>query len=143
MTVVYPDENGRLQITGSEFSDVNKIDNPAADTPVKPDAKDLIKEMKIKTSVKKTGKSGIRVKASADVREIKTAGYTVKYKYYRSVKKSSSYKAMKTKSTTTYINTTGKKGTKYYYKVRVYVYDEGKLVARTELKQSNAAAIRK
>ena len=143
MTVVYPDENGMLQITGSEFSDINSIDNPAADTLVKPDVKGLIKEMKVKTSVKKTGKKGIRVKAAADVSGIKAAGYTVKYKFYRSVKKSSSYKAMKTKKTTTYINTTGKKGTKYYYKVRVYVYDEGKLVAKTALKQSNAAAIRK
>ena len=143
MTVVYPDENGILQITGSEFSDVNSIDNPAADIPVKPDAKVLIKEMKVKTSVKKTGNGNIRVKAAANIREIKAAGYTVKYRYYRSVKKSSSYKALKTKKTTTYINTTGKKGIKYYYKVGVYVYDNGKLVGKTALKQSNAAAIRK
>ncbi len=143
MTTVYSNKNGILQLTGSEFSDVNSIDNPAVVAPAKTDVKALIKEMRIKTSVKKTGRRNIRVKATADVSEIKAAGYTVKYRYYRSVKKSSLYKAMKTKKTTTYINTTGKKGTKYYYKVRIYVYDDGKLVCKTALKQSNAAAIRK
>ena len=62
-------------------------------------------------------------------------GYTVKYKYYRSVKKSSKYAAKITKKSSTYINTKGKKGSKYYYKVRVIVYDGNKLIAQTELKQ--------
>ena len=62
-------------------------------------------------------------------------GYTVKYKFYRSTKKASEYKAVKTKDTDTYINTVGKKGTKYYYKAKVLVYDGNKLIAQTELKQ--------
>lgn len=70
------------------------------------------------------------------IKEIKDAGYTVKYKFYRSTKKSSKYISAVTKTENTYINTTGEKGTKYYYKARLMVYDaEGNLVAQTELKQ--------
>ena len=40
-----------------------------------------------------------------------------------------------------YINNTGSKGTKYFYKVRVMVYDaNGKLVAKSELKQCKYAS---
>lgn len=77
------------------------------------------------------------------IKDIEDAGYTVKYKFYRSKKKPAGYKAMLTKSTKTYINTLGKKGTMYYYKVRVMVYDEeGKLVAQTALKQCKYACRR-
>lgn len=70
------------------------------------------------------------------IKEIKDAGYTVKYKFYRSTKKSSKYIATVTKTENTYTNTTGKKGTKYYYKARLAVYDTDRnLVAQTELKQ--------
>ena len=70
------------------------------------------------------------------IKEIKDAGHTVKYKFYRSTKKSSKYIATVTKTENTYTNTTGKKGTKYYYKARLAVYDtDGNLVAQTELKQ--------
>ena len=70
------------------------------------------------------------------IKEIKDAGYTVKYKFYRSTKKSSKYIATVTKTENTYTNTTGKKGTKYYYKARLAVYDtDGNQVAQTELKQ--------
>ena len=62
-------------------------------------------------------------------------GYTVKYKYYRSVKKSSKYTAKLTKKNSTYINTKGRKGTKYYYKAKVLVYDGKTLIAQTALKQ--------
>lgn len=90
----------------------------------------------------KTTKKNVRaaVKETSElndlIKEIKDAGYTAKYKFYRSTKKSSKYAAKITKAENRYINTTGKKGTKYYYKVRFMVYDtEGKLVAQTELKQ--------
>ena len=76
----------------------------------------------------------------AIISQLKDAGYTVKYRFYRSTKKSAGYKSAITKKTTTYTNTTGKKGTKYYYKVQVRVYDEsGKLVAKTALKQCKYA----
>ena len=71
---------------------------------------------------------------------MKALGYTVKYRFYRSTKKSSGYKAMLTKTSKTYTNTTGKAGTRYYYKVQVRVYDkDGKLVAKTALKQCKYA----
>ena len=97
-------------------------------------------ELTVRTS--KTAKKNIKavVKETSElndlIKEIKDAGYTAKYKFYRSTKKSSKYAAKITKAENRYINTTGKKGTKYYYKVRFMVYDtEGKLVAQTELKQ--------
>ena len=47
---------------------------------------------------------------------------------------------MLTKTSKTYTNTTGKAGTRYYYKAQVRVYDEsGKLIAKTELKQCKYA----
>ena len=67
-------------------------------------------------------------------------GYTVKYRYYLSTKKASGYKAALTKKAKTYTNTTGKKGQMYYYKVQLRVYDkDGKLVAKTALKQCRYA----
>ena len=60
-----------------------------------------------------------------------------KQKKQRSVKKE---KSAVTKKTASYTNTSGKKGTKYFYKVQVRVYDEnGKLVAKTALKQCKYA----
>ena len=75
------------------------------------------------------------------IKEMKELGYTVKYRFYRSTKKNSGYKAKLTKSTPTYVNTSGKEGTRYYYKTQVLIYDEdGKLVAKTALKQSRYAS---
>ena len=89
----------------------------------------------------KTEKKNVKVTLKLDdadkeiIRKIEAAGYTVKYNFYRSTKKSSKYKSMLIKSGKTYTNTVGEKGTMYYYKVRVQVYDaEGKLIARTALK---------
>ena len=103
--------------------------------------KNLIKEVKLKATTSKTSKKNIEVKIgevknlNSLIKEAKAMGYTVKYKFYRSTKKASKYKAVKTKDTDTYINTVGKKGTKYYYKARVLVYDGKTLIAQTELKQ--------
>ena len=64
----------------------------------------------------------------------------MKYKFYRSTKKASSYKARIEKDTSTYINTTGKAGTRYYYKAQIRVYDaNGTLVAKTALKDCKYA----
>ena len=97
----------------------------------------------------KTAKKNVEVVLKTDaqtkaaIEAIEEAGYTVKYKFYRSTKKSAGYKAMLTKSAKTYWNAYGKKGTMYYYKARVMVYDkEGKLVAQTELKQCKYACRR-
>ena len=94
----------------------------------------------------KTAKKNVKVIVSLDkqdkamIQELKDAGYTVKYRFYRSTKKAAGYKAAVTKKTAVYTNTSGKKGTKYFYKVQVRAYDEnGKLVAKTALKQCKYA----
>lgn len=92
-----------------------------------------------KKNIKAVLKSDTRVKTS--IKELKDLGFTVKYRFYRSTKKAASYKAAVTKKTAAYTNTSGKKGTKYFYKVQVRVYDEnGKLIAKTALKQCKYAS---
>ena len=106
-------------------------------------AKELTKTLKLKARSTKTAKGNIKVTLSltkGDIKAIEDLGYTVKYKFYRSTKKASSYKAKIEGTGKTYTNTSGKKGTKYYYKVRVMVYDaEGTLVAKSALTQCKYA----
>ncbi len=103
-----------------------------------------VKAITLKARSSKTKKGNIKVnlKVSSDeIKAIESLGYTVAYKFYRSTKKSSSYKAKIEKASKAYTNTTGKKGTRYYYKARVMVYDsEGTLIAKTALKQCKYAA---
>ena len=110
-----------------------------------------VKDLKLVARSSKTANKNVRVKVdsvtdqngnSVDLSELKDKGYTVKYKFYRSEKKSSKYGARFEKDTdnNSYINNTGKKGVKYFYKVRVMVYDaNGKLAAQTELNQCRYA----
>ena len=136
------------EFTTSHFSDFALVDadelgletedeiDPAALatklTPVARSAKTAKGYIKVTTNLDKSDK--------AIISQLKDAGYTVKYRFYRSTKKSANYKSALTKQATTYTNTTGKKGTKYFYKVQVRVYDEsGKLVAKTALKQCKYA----
>ena len=109
--------------------------------------KELVSDMSLKASSSKTSKKNIKVAltvhkdTAAAIKEIEDMGYTVKYKYYRSTRKASKYASKLTSKKTSYTNTAGKKGTKYYYKARVQVYDkDGKLVAQTALKQCRYAA---
>ena len=109
--------------------------------------KKLVSDMSLKASSSKTSKKNIKVTltvnkdTSAAIKEIEDMGYTVKYKYYRSTRKASKYASKLTSKKTSYTNTAGKKGTKYYYKARVQVYDkDGKLVTQTALKQCRYAA---
>ena len=109
--------------------------------------KKLVSDMSLKASSSKTSKKNIKVTltvnkdTSAAIKEIKDMGYTVKYKYYRSTRKASKYASKLTSKKISYTNTAGKKGTKYYYKARVQVYDkDGKLVTQTALKQCRYAA---
>ncbi len=119
-------------------SDANKV---IADQDAK--AKDLTKALKLTARSAKTAKGNIKVTLTVDsdaIKDIEDLGYTVKYKFYRSTKKAASYKAKYEKTAKTYTNTAGTKGTKYYYKARVMVYDaDGTLVAETELKQCKYA----
>ena len=109
--------------------------------------KELVSDMSLKARSSKTSKKNIKVTLTVDddtasaIKEIKDMGYTVKYKYYRSTKKASKYQAKITKTTRSFTNTAGKKGTRYYYKARIQVYDkDGNLVAQTALKQCRYAA---
>ena len=111
------------------------------------DAKALAAKLTPIARSAKTAKKNVKVTVSLDkqdkaiIKELKDAGYTVKYRFYRSTKKAAGYKAAVTKKTAAYTNTSGKKGTKYFYKVQVRVYDEnGKLTAKTALKQCKYAA---
>ena len=104
----------------------------------------LVNDLSLKARSSKTKKGNIKVTLTVDADEIQAIedlGYTVKYKFYRSTKKSSAYKAKIEGKGKTYTNTSGKKGTKYYYKARVMVYDtEGTLIAKTALKQCKYAS---
>lgn len=102
--------------------------------------KAAVRDMTLKARSAKTSKKNIRINVIASITDKLPDGYTVKYKYYRSTKKASGYKFMTAKSKNYYIDTKGTKGTRYYYKVRVAVYDnDGKLIAQTELKQCKYA----
>ena len=138
-------EDNFVKFTASQFADYAVVEKTDADKLIEKQnidkIKSLVKEVKLKATTSKTSKKNVRVKISGVknlsslIKEADTMGYTVKYKYYRSVKKSSKYAAKITKKNSTYINTKGKKGTKYYYKAKVLVYDGKTLIAQTELKQ--------
>lgn len=109
--------------------------------------KEKVAKLQFMARSSKTSKKNVKLtlkfdsKTSAQLDELKSLGYTVKYKFYRSTKKSSGYKATLTKTSKTYTNTKGVKGSMYYYKARVQVYDkDGKLVAQTALKQCKYAS---
>ena len=103
--------------------------------------KEALNDMTLKARSAKTSKKNIRINVVASITDKLPDGYTVKYKYYRSTKKTSGYRLMTAKSKNYYINTKGTKGTRYYYKARIAVYDnDGKLIAQTELKQCKYAA---
>ena len=102
--------------------------------------KELIQHAKFRVTTTKTSKQNVKVQVTVKtsktlISDIKSLGYTVKYQFYRSTKKTAGYKAVKTKTTNTYVNTKGTKGTKYYYKTRVLVYDGKTLVAKSTRKQ--------
>ena len=140
-----------IKFTTSHFSNFAVVEKADAEKIIDKQNADkinsLIKEAKLKATTSKTSKKNVKIKVSVKnnnslIKEAKAMGYTVKYKFYRSTKKASKYKAVKTKTSNTYISTNGKKGTKYYYKAKVLVYDGKKLVAQTTLKQCSYGARR-
>ena len=103
-------------------------------------AKEAAGELVLAARSAKLKNGSVKVMLKGDLKAITDAGYTVKYKFYRSTKKSAGYKARLTKKAPTYFNTYGKKGTMYYYKARVMIYDkDGNFVAQTALKQCKYA----
>ena len=100
-----------------------------------------VSKLRLTARSARTAKKNVKLVVKGDLKAITDAGYTVKYKFYRSTKKSAGYKAVLTKKAPTYVNTYGKKGTLYYYKVKVMVYDkDGNLTAQTALKQCKYAS---
>ena len=106
-------------------------------------AAEQAKEIMLQARSAKTAKGNIKVnlKVNEDaIKAIEDLGYTVKYKFYRSTIKNAKYVGKFETTAKTYTNTTGKKGTRYYYKARVMVYDaQGELVAKTALTQCKYA----
>ena len=100
------------------------------------DAKAYVQDLKIAARSVKTSK-GVKVTINADVQELLDNGYTVEYKFYRSTKSNKNFGTAKvTKTENTYLNTAGKKGTKYYYKAKLVVKNAaGEVVATTPLTQ--------
>ena len=160
--VIYIDDNGLCKIlnhsvvkigaedyirfTTTHFSTFAVVDKDEAERLIKGQnaahVKELMQSAKFKVTTTKTSKKSVKVTVTAKnnktlISDIKTMGYTVKYQFYRSTKKTSGYKLLKTKTTSSFTNTKGKKGTKYYYKARVLVYDGKTLIAKSELKQAS------
>ena len=99
--------------------------------------------LKLKARSKKLKNGNIRISFAGQFAEFEALakqGYTIKYRFYRSTKKSSGYKRMFLSEQPIYINTYGKRGTMYYYKAIALAYNkDGKLIAKTELKQCRYA----
>ena len=158
--VIYIDDNGLCKILNhsvekigaddyvrfmtTHFSTFAVVEKDQAEQLIKEQnaahVKELIQHAKFRVTTTKTSKQNVKAQVTAKtsktlISDIKSLGYTVKYQFYRSTKKTAGYKAVKTKTTNTYVNTKGTKGTKYYYKTRVLVYDGKTLVAKSTRKQ--------
>ena len=165
--VIYIDDNGLCKIlnhsvekigaeyyirfTTPHFSTFAVVDKDEAEGLIKEQnaahVKELMQSAKFKVTTTKTSKKSVKVQVAAKssktmISDIKSLGYTVKYQFYRSTKKTAGYKLRKTSSKNSFISTKGTKGRKYYYKARVLVYDGSKLVARSALKRCSYGARR-
>ena len=104
----------------------------------------LVEALRLKASSVKTSSGSVKVTlqiTEGDIDAIKELGYTVKYKFFRSTYYNKGYQGKINGSGLTYVNTAGTKGTRYYYKARVMVYDEdGSLAAYSKLPQCRYAA---
>ena len=131
------------KITGLKTGDkveVSFTKIPPAKETVDKTLKEKAEKLTLTVRTTKTAKKNINVfvkknAAMTDfLQEVQEAGYTVKYKFYRSEKKSSGYTQRLIKMENRYLNTIGKKGTKYYYKAKLQVYDtDGNLIVSTGL----------
>lgn len=130
-------KNGKFEFTTGHFSRYAVMAEAEANKIISKQLKKMISDVKIKMSTKKTAKGNIRVSAKVDIKALRNAGYNVKYKFYRSTKAKSNYKVVKVKASNSFIDSKIIKGNKYYYKVKLMVYDENnKLAGSTALKKS-------
>lgn len=130
-----------VKFTTSHFSTFAVVENTAAQEQAQWKAR--LNQVGFKAVTAKTEKKNVRIRLAVKkdkklIAELGAMGYTVKYRFYRSQKKSTGYKALATKKNNTFVSTKGTKGKKYYYKVKVLVYD--KLLAQTKLGQCSAGA---
>ena len=125
-----------------EISFKDKVTEPAKEELDK-QVKEAVAKVKLKASSIKLKDGRLRIMISCDVQDLQNLqelGYMVKYKFYRSMRKASSYKAALEKAGKTFTTGKGTKGTRYYYKARLMIYDkDGKLIAKSELKQCRYA----
>ena len=140
------------ELTGLKTGDKVEIKTEKIPEKLEPQAvKNIIKELKLVARSERLSNGNVRIRVTkitdindnpVDLNELEKNGYTVKFKYYRSVKKSAGYdtRLEKDADINSYINNFGDKGTKYYYKVKVMVYDaDGNLVAQSSLNQCKYA----
>ena len=148
VTVNGTDKGAVDKVTGLKTGDKLEVTFKAKDTF---DVAKYVADMKLVARSSKTAKGNVKVTVTSvtdldgkvvDLSELTAKGYKVQYKFYRSEKKASKYAAKLTKDLTdnSYVNTQGTKGTKYFYKVRVLVFNGDELVAQTELKQCKYAS---
>ena len=138
-----------IRFTTTHFSTFAIVDKAEAEKLIAAQNADHIKALmqnaQCKVTTSKTSKKSVKIQVAAKsdktlLTDIKNMGYTVKYQFYRSTKKTAGYKLRKTSSKNSFISTKGTKGRKYYYKARVLVYDGSELVARSALKQCSYGA---
>ena len=138
-----------IRFTTTHFSTFAIVDKAEAEKLIAAQNADHIKALmqnaQCKVTTSKTSKKSVKIQVAAKndktlLTDIKNMGYTVKYQFYRSTKKTAGYKLRKTSSKNSFISTKGTKGRKYYYKARVLVYDGSELVARSALKQCRYGA---
>ena len=132
-----------VKFTASHFSTFAVVENTAAQDQAQWKAR--LNQAGFQAVTAKTEKKNVRIRLAVKkdkklIAELEAMGYTVKYRFYRSQKKSTGYKALATKKSNTFVSTKGTKGKKYYYKVKVLVYDNDKLLAQTKLGQCSAGA---
>ena len=152
-------EIDKVTLNGKELSEVMTVTNLKTDDKVEISFKDKVTEpakeeldkqvkeavakVKLKARSIKLKDDRLRITISCDVQDLQNLqelGYTVKYKFYRSTHKASSYKAALEKAGKTFTTGKGTKGTRYYYKARLMLYDKGgRLIAKSELKQCRYA----
>ncbi len=103
--------------------------------------KELAGRIQLKARSVKTAKGNIKVrlkitKGADSFKALEDMGYTLKYQFYRSTQMRKNYKYKFETLGAPYTNTDAKKGTRYYYKARIVVYDkEGNLITKTDLKK--------
>ena len=138
-----------IRFTTTHFSTFAIVDKAEAEKLIAAQNADHIKALmqnaQCKVTTSKTSKKSVKIQVAAKndktlLTDIKNMGYTVKYQFYRSTKKTAGYKLRKTSSKNSFISTKGTKGTKYYYKTRVLVYDGSELVAKSALRQCSYGA---